>query len=336
MTTKDEIKLIEQTISTFNKANIWLFKGLDIKKHIKEKFDVDVDSNSINNCIKYLLKHGRIYRSNSSKRYFGYLESKYHSPINQIDDVIEKKFNISGSVVNLIEKLNSLGEEVHEKIFSKESLFTTMIEFSTLNEFNIRKRSLDIYDLEVIEKNNIESLYKLFLDNEIKQFIDVDFLKNIHSRLTSGIVGTNRMHGKGGEFTKEQNYISGGFLPCELEFKEEELIKYIRFFNKEPNDIEDAIVRVAILSYWFAGIHIFDDANSKTGRFLISYYMYLHGYSSNMSFAISKALYKIGGKEEFVGYQGRAWNEKDIKIYVEWFIEELLNNSWVNQTKKYI
>lgn len=335
MSKAEDIKYINETIKHFNKKGIWLFKGLDIKKHILKNFGKELDSNFVNNCLKHLLSKDRLFKSKTSSKYFGLLEAVYFSPYDHLNTILKTDIKISNMVVKLFNNMQNLNKSINMEIFNKESLFTTMIEYSTLNENNLDKRSDDIFDLEIIEKTNIENLYKLFSDKGIKNFIDINFLKNVHSRLTSGISGTKRMHGASGEFTNEQNYIAGGYLPCEITNKLDELNRFIVFYNERPNDLNDAFIRLAIISYWFAGIHIFEDANSRTGRFLISYYLYLHGYSKKLSFAISKALYKIGGKEIFVGYQGKAWIEKDVEVYIRWFIEELINESWFIQTRKY-
>ena len=62
----------------------------------------------------------------------------------------------------LFTSLNTYDEQKLEEIFKKESLFTTIIEYSTLNESNISQREKDMNDIEIIERNNILDLYKFF------------------------------------------------------------------------------------------------------------------------------------------------------------------------------
>ena len=155
------------------------------------------------------------------------------------------------------------------------------------------------------------------------------FIKNIHSKIGEDIENTLRFGSKRGIFTKEQNFISGGFLPCYLSEKETELDAFINFYNKKPKNLNDALVNLAILSYWFAGIHIFSDANSRVGRFLTSYYLYMHNFTKLPYFTISKALKNIGGKEEFILAQSKCWISGSINDYVLWFLGKLLSGSWI-------
>lgn len=332
MNKEEMIKKLNKYIKELNTKNIWSFSSKDIADMFKERFGVTNISPFINNCLKYLRNNNKIHKIDGEvAKYFGYIEEVYYSPLKHINDRFD--YSISEDAKKYFDKLNKSTDKEASIEFSEESLFTTIIEYSTLNENNIKIRSKNIEDLEIIEKNNIENTYKLFYDNEIKTYIDKKFIKNIHSNLTRGIQNTKRMHGVSGEFANKQNFISGGYLPCDISLKEEELEKFIHFYNKKPKNINDAFIRLAIASYWFAGIHIFGDANSRTGRFLISYYMYLHGYNKKMNFAISKSLNIIGGKEIFVLNQGNSWSKKDISIYINWFINKLINESWVNLQK---
>ena len=106
-----------------------------------------------------------------------------------------------------------------------------------------------------------------------------------------------------------------GYLPCNIDHKMEQLDKWITFFNKKPFSMEDVLIRVPMVYYWFVGIHIFEDGNSRVGRFLLSYFMYKHGCFNNMNFSISKSLKLIGGKEVFVKAQGDSWEENNISLF---------------------
>ncbi len=333
-----KIKQLNKVISDWNKyKNKWIFSGAEIGEVMKMQYGYENDSEFINNCLKYLVRENEIFKvSDERGKYFGYFKQEYFSPIKELKEFPFGKYSITNGVEEIFKLLNEMNLDSAGTIFSEESLFTTIIEYSTLNESNIKQRSMNIDDLEVIEKNNIENLYKIFTENEIKSNIDEDFLKNVHSRLTSGLAGTQRMHGKSGEFTTKQNFISGGYVPCLVKDKKHELNKMIIFFNEQPKDLNDAVTRIAIISYWFAGIHIFEDGNSRVGRFLISYYMFLHGFTSKMNFAISKSLNTLGGKEVFVFNQAKSWEEKSIENYINWFVNDLINTQWTTQTKQKI
>ncbi len=314
----------------------WFFTPAEISKQLNKLYGYDNQTEFATNCLKYLSRNGSIDKMSKRGYYFGFVKSRYYSPINEIKEFDFKAHSLSDEVVSIFDELSKLDFEFSNKLFSEESLFTTIIEYSTLNEINIDERSKNIADVEVIEKNNIENLYRIFTENEIRSPIDENALKNIHSRLMSGLAKTNRMHGLAGKFTEKQNYISGGYVPCLLQSKDAELSEFIKFFNKKPDNISEAIVRVAIISYWFAGIHIFEDGNSRTGRFLLSYYMYLHGFTNKMNFTVSKAMNTLGGKDVFINYQVISWNNKSLTDYVDWFVNTLINNQWQLQTNEKI
>ncbi len=197
---------------------------------------------------------------------------------------------------------------------------------------------MNINDPEVTELENIINIYNKFENNSIKDDLNDLLLINIHKDLFRYLNGTTRFE-KGalpGEYVDKQNWIAGGFIPCDFEKKLSELKSFFIFFNEKPTDISDAINRVATINYWFAGIHIFGDGNSRTGRFLLSYYMYKHGFTKKLTFTISRALQNIGGKGTFVEKQAEVWNKRDLNLYKEWFINELLLISWPASLKRII
>lgn len=334
MDKKIRIKNIREAIDNINKRE-WFINVPLVITTIKKIKGYDEERDLVRNVLNYLDKEGELSKRGRGE-YFGFIKSKYYSPIEQLKDIDLNKYKVSKEVINTIDELNNLDHNTLIRFYNTESIFTTIIENSTITLRNYKDRKGNIEDSEVIEVQNIESIYKLFVDNEIKEYADETFIKNIHSRITSNLENSSRFHGKPGTFVDYQNHISGGFKPCDIELKEEEFKEWIPFFNIKPKDINEALTRLAILHYWFAGIHIFSDANSRTGRFLCSYYLYFHGYSTNMSFGISRAIKDIGGKDEFMYAQADSWDAKDINIYIDWFINELINDQWLKSTKNFI
>lgn len=62
---------------------------------------------------------------------------------------------------------------------------------------------------------------------------------------------------------------------------------------------------------------------------MLSYYLFMHNITKKPSFAISKSLNAIGGKETFVYKQEDAWIEEDISVYINWFSRKLVLEAWV-------
>lgn len=328
-------------IEGFNSKGRYLIKNEHMKKELI-KNSIFVDYPNINqyivNTFLYLEKQGKVLKTHERGVHFGLIKHTYPlstSTITNIDDLYNK-INISDDVYQVIEELNSISDmKFNEEIFKKESIFTTIVEYGTITEDNYEDRSKNLEDYEVIEVQNLLGLYHESMINEPVELSDF-VLRGIHSRIFRYLKGSERINKEAsiGEYTYIQNYISGGYLPCPIDDKLKELAKFIEFYNEKPKDLKDALIRLAYIHYWFAGIHIFSDGNSRTGRFLLSYYMQLHGYTNVANFSISKSLFALGGKATFVEQQGRSWDNKDIESYVKWFIEELLNISWVKQMKE--
>ncbi len=325
-----KLKEFEWVINHFNSRGKWLIT----KKQVKEELLKSTEFSDMKNIPQWLTnvfqryeRNGMAIKTNMPSTYFAFIKYKY--PL--INDI---KFNsdkhkISSNVIKYIEKLNLIKDkEKLDYIYSKESLFSTIIENSTLDENNIEFRKLDIEDPEVTEYNNIKDCYVRF-SNSKQKLTDI-LLKEIHSYLFKHLYGTERYNSKTkpGNYVESQNFISGGLLPCDINHKLPELKEFFKFYNEKPKDINDAFIRLAKVSYWFAGIHIFADGNSRTGRFLLSYYLYLHGITKNMNFTVSRTLDSLGGKSSFIKAQVRSWEEKDINLYIKWFINQLINISW--------
>lgn len=330
------------TINMLNSRGRWLISNKELASELRalSSFDnMTTIPQYITNAMQYYVREGLAIKHHNPGVYFAFIKHKYFS----IDDPaealnrIKKQVKISKKTILSFNTLDTLDTKVTNDIHNKESLFSTIIEKSTLSEENIEFRDKNKADPEIIEKDNIISAYSTLMSNKAKPMDDFK-LKEIHSLLFRGLTGSNRINGIDsiGKYCQHQNFISGGYLPCLLEEKLSQLKKWIEFYNEKPSDIEDAIYRVSILHYWFAGIHIFQDGNSRTGRFLLSYYMKLHKLNKRGNFAISRAMNGLGGKNIFVEAQGKAWDSKDVTEYSKWFINWLLDMSWVQSMEKYI
>lgn len=326
--------VIKELNSRPEKKQEWFFSVRIIQYELKELFGYEEERDLIRNTLDYLIKEGKVIKSTDRGYYFGFIKHKYTSVIDQLDKV--KSYKTTKVFKDLLKELESLDERDITRYYRLESIFSTIVEKSTITPNTFKQRAKDIRDPEIIEVRNIEELYKWISENDIDKLMSIDFLQTIHSEITKGLEGTKRFVSKSGELTSRTNFITGGYLPCLPEDKPEELKEWIAFYNTKPKGFDEAINRLAILHHWFAGIHPFGDANSRTGRFLCSYYLYLHGYTKTLNFGISRAIKDIGGKKEFVYAQAEAWDNNDLNLYIEWFINELINNQWIISTKSFL
>lgn len=286
----------------------------------------------ITNTFKYLSDRGEVHKCKGSRGTYLYPIIAIYPGIGKIDlDRYYSELELDDRVLSKLDRLNNIVGDIRLEfdLYKKESVFTTMLENGTLTESNIEDRLEDVDDYEIIEFSNIWDLYKKISIGEYeKSRLSDSILKTFYKQLFKGLSNSNRVNvssnSRVGEYVSEQNFISGGYLPCLLDNKLKELSKFFKFYNEEPKDIKEAFIRLGVISYWFAGIHIFSDGNSRTGRFLLSYYLYYHGITKKPNFLISESISDIGGKSKFVRTQVEAWLNKDITIYLKWFIESLI------------
>lgn len=334
----------------FNSRNQYIISSAVLAESLRKNSAFSEEKNIpqyITNTFQYLIKRKEAFKlTNAKGKYFVLIKHSY--PLMAETEVnlskLKKEIEISESTVNTFKDLSNISFSNKEEFefYKAESVFSTIIENGTLTSENLESRMQDEEDPEIIEFENIWNLYKKISIEEYKEPLSDSVLKYFHKQLFKHLLDTKRVNLGGrvgysaGDFIKDQNFISGGYLPCPLEYKLGELKDFIEFYNKKPKNITEALINVAYISYWFAGIHIFPDGNSRTGRFLVSYYMYIHGMTKKPNFLISKSLNNIGAKAEFISQQGKSWDNKNVKYYIEWFIEELIDISWALQTKKMI
>ncbi len=327
-------KIIKDLNERQGKLQEWYFSVSILQHEIELMFGYKEERDLIRNTLRYLINEGKIIKSTDRGFYYGFIKHKYVSVIEQLDKA--KELETTKEFKRILIELDNLDEKDINRYYRLESIFSTIVENGTITLKTYKDRVKDIKDPEVIEVRNIEELYKWVSENKVNRLMSIDFIKLIHSEITKGLEGTNRFTSKSGELTKRTNFIGGGYLPCLLENKISELEQWIPFYNTKPESINEALTRLAIIHHWFAGIHPFGDANSRAGRFLCSYYLYMHGYTKTLNFGISRALKDIGGKRQFMLSQAEAWDNNDINKYIEWFINELINEQWVISTRSFL
>ncbi len=90
----------------------------------------------INNVFQRYERSGQAAKTSIKATYFAFIKEKYvlFNELINIDDI-----KIPETIINTINKLNSLSHEEVSKIYSKESLYSTIIENSTLTDYNLEK-----------------------------------------------------------------------------------------------------------------------------------------------------------------------------------------------------
>ena len=192
-----------------------------------------------------------------------------------------------------------------------DAISSSTLEGNTINsteEYN-KRLNHDYEKMEIINYLNIEK--KLI---SCQYPLSKSLLLNIHKQLFKNLENTKSFQSKLssiGSFKKVRNYLSNGFLPCQPFHLDENINKFIVFFNEKPKNFSEAIVRAGIAHCIFERIHPFSDGNGRVGRLLIQYYFFIHNFSNKLNFSISTSI--LNKKKEYYG--GLA---KTIKNYDYW------------------
>lgn len=253
------LDLIEEFLKAKKEQKKFIFTNLDLKMYIQYyipniKISEKNLTSRISDSLKFLMEKGKISRL--KKGFWIIITSEYKKPF---------------FINNLINE-NMKNEKYIEKFFLdnenkilEEAIGSTVIEGSTIKtkkDFNARSKKDE-------EKIIIESIKNLSQKTNYSENISVNLIKIFHTKIMSV---NDKHYDKNGHFKTEQNFINTGYKPCSPEKTEEELLKWIHFFNKMPENKFDLFSRGVFLHLWFEMIHPFYDGNGRLGRFLLSYY----------------------------------------------------------------
>ncbi|MDY6788571.1 MAG: Fic family protein [Candidatus Nanohaloarchaea archaeon] len=190
--------------------------------------------------------------------------------LNEIEitvDILNKSLEAQGAA----KKLSGIGRDMKDPsllmtpYLRREALSSSEIEGAhTSLEKVLKAEAGESRDRDTKEVQNYSSTLKRALKDAENSKIDIEFIKNMHSRLFSDIDGAP---GPIGEFRDTQNYIGHRYTPPTPEHVNglmEDLIDYIRKEDETP-----PLLKIALSHYQFEAIHPFTDGNGRIGRMLI-------------------------------------------------------------------
>lgn len=105
------------------------------------------------------------------------------------------------------------------------------------------------------------------------------FIRDLHEKLMKGARSTH--HAYPGEFRKSQNWIGGTnpanakFVPPPVDDMNKALNDLEKFINKDDGVLD--IIKAGLIHSQFETIHPFTDGNGRTGRMLVTFYLWKAG-----------------------------------------------------------
>src|SRR3989339_1352995 len=151
------------------------------------------------------------------------------------------------------------------------------------------------------------------------------FIKELHRELLSKARATH--FSDPGEFRKSQNWIGGTrpdnahFVPPPIEDMARAISDLEKFINKE--DAVPVAIKAGLIHAQFETIHPFLDGNGRTGRMLITFYLWKEGFLEKPVLFLS-SYFKKHQKiyyEKLASYQGE---EVDVSEWIEFFLDGVI------------
>ncbi len=153
--------------------------------------------------------------------------------------------------------------------------------------------------------------------------ISLRFIKELHSKLMNSARATH--FADPGEFRKSQNWIGGTrpgnarFVPPPVNAMQNSLSDLEKFLH--TNDSILTIIKAAVIHAQFETIHPFLDGNGRTGRMLITFYLWQQGFLEKPVLFLSsyfKKYQKIYYEKLFAYHNGQ------IEDWVEFFLDGVI------------
>jgi len=201
----------------------------------------------------------------------------------QLSDAIIKKHT---EAIRLLGKLDGITELLPDK----NQFLRMFIRKDASSSSQIEGTNASMEDS--IEKENVEPSNSLPQDvDDILHYIDalnyglkrmpefvfnLRFIRELHSKLMTGARATHLAYP--GEFRKTQNWISGTspqnakFVPPAVQDMQNALSDLEKFIN--TNDSYLPLIKAALIHAQFETIHPFNDGNGRTGRMLITMFLW--------------------------------------------------------------
>lgn len=153
--------------------------------------------------------------------------------------------------------------------------------------------------------------------------INLRFVRELHLRLMKGARATH--FSDPGEFRKSQNWIQGTrpdnahFVPPPVEEMHTALNELETFIHTE--DTTPTVIKAGLIHSQFETIHPFLDGNGRTGRMLITFYLWKEGYLEKPVLFLS-SYFKKYQKLYYERLEG--YHEGRIDEWVEFFLDGVI------------
>jgi len=169
------------------------------------------------------------------------------------------------------------------------------------------------------------------LNYGMKRLVDDDFpvtmrfIRELHGKLMDQARATH--FSDPGEFRKSQNWIGGTgpgnarFVPPPVEEMNRALSDLERFMH--ANDSTLTLIKAALIHAQFETIHPFLDGNGRTGRMLITFYLWKEGFLERPVLFLSSFFKKHQELyyEKLLGYQKHGIVDEWVDFFLEGVIE---------------
>ncbi|KKQ87049.1 MAG: Filamentation induced by cAMP protein Fic [Parcubacteria group bacterium GW2011_GWF2_38_8] len=151
------------------------------------------------------------------------------------------------------------------------------------------------------------------------------FVRELHEKLMQKARATH--FSDPGEFRKSQNWIGGTrpdnahFVPPPIDEMHKALNDFELFFNKE--DSTPTVIKAGIIHAQFETIHPFLDGNGRTGRMLITFYLWKEGFLEKPVLFLS-SYFKKHQKLYYEKLSDYHSEEGKVSEWVEFFLDGVI------------
>lgn len=155
--------------------------------------------------------------------------------------------------------------------------------------------------------------------------ITLRFIRELHEKLMKSARSTH--HAYPGEFRRSQNWIGGTnpnnakFVPPPVEDMNRALNDFESFIHKGENVLD--IIKAGVIHAQFETIHPFTDGNGRTGRMLITFYLWKAGLLEKPVLFLS-SYFKKNQKLYYQKLNEYHSEEGDVFEWIEFFLDGVI------------
>ena len=153
--------------------------------------------------------------------------------------------------------------------------------------------------------------------------ISLRFVRDLHKQLMQDARATH--FSNPGEFRKSQNWIQGTrpdnahFVPPPVEEMQISLNELEQFMH--TNDTTPTVIKAGLIHSQFETIHPFLDGNGRTGRMIITFYLWKEGYLEKPVLFLS-SYFKKHQKLYYEKLEG--YHDGEVEEWVEFFLDGVI------------